>query len=182
MLLMLMFTVVATFPLLPFKAGARSDARCTSMHDQPPVTLEWTDTARRQLPRCADWIRHTPEQLWCDVLSLTPRLRIPWCYADNPEYVQDVWECRAVWLHHAGMPNGAAYTAGLHRDLQEAVNAIPSRAQRTLLIDPVGMHDDANRLGDDLRIQVSSGRVFAFSVRRGMGQHQKLLLALCVNG
>jgi hypothetical protein len=136
---------------------------------------------RRKLPRYTDWIRNTTQQLWCDVLSLTPRLRLPWQYTDEQEDEGDVWECKAVWLHHSGMSNGSVYTADMHRDLQEAINMIPGRAQHILLVDPDGMFYDRNRLGGDLHIRVSSGRMFAFSVRREMGQHQKLLFALCVN-
>ena len=135
---------------------------------------------RKELPMYRDWIRGTDCKLWCDVITMTPRLRIPWKYNEDQEMEGDVWECGAVWIHCATCENGEIYQASLHEELREAVNILNAnieRAQYTLLVNPDGMYYDANRLGGDHDVKISTGRHFVFSVRVD-DRRRKHLLAI----
>jgi hypothetical protein len=154
--------------------------------DMAPLRLEWRGpTARRQLPGYGDWLRGSPEPLWCDVITLAPRLRLPWAYTPEQEEEGDVWECGAVWLHSAAAPNGAVYTADLHEDLRQALEGLRSNvkaAKHTLLVNPAGLPYDQKRLGGDHQVVASgSRRRFTLSVRATAGREplqRKLLLAI----
>jgi hypothetical protein len=143
-----------------------------------PLVLVWRDNARRQL-------EGTPlgDGLWCDVLSIQPRLRLKWWYTEAQAEEGDVWECSAVWLHCPSVPNGTVYPEYLHRDLQAALRRIqeePESSRYTLLVAQEGMSYDPMRLGGDHHVQVhgTDGRRFTFSVRRAAGRQTKVLLAL----
>ncbi len=146
-----------------------------------PLRLEWRGpTARRQLPGYGDWLRGSAEPLWCDVMTLAPRIRLPWAYTQEQEEEGDVWECGAVWLHSAALPNGTVYTADLHEDLRQALEMLRGNitaAKYTLLVDPGGMSYDQKRLGGDHQV-VASGRRFTLSVRLEETSRRKLLLAI----
>ena len=141
-----------------------------------PICLEWRDRIRRLLPR--------QELMWCDVLTLTPRLRLRWWYTEEQYTEGDVWECGTVWLHCAHLANGTVYSADVHRDLEEALRVIasdPAKARYTLLVSPDGMSYDTTCLGGNHHVNLPNGRRFIFTVRRGVGRYHKVLLALCWN-
>jgi hypothetical protein len=147
------------------------------------LRLEWRDRCRAQLPNYGDWLRGTDEALWCEVLTLQPRLRLPWCYDAQQEAEGDVWECGSVWLHCFAVPNGAVYSANVHRDLEVALDGLhqgpPRAAQYTLLVAPDGMHYDTRRLGGDHQLTAgTTGKRFTLSVRRGPRPGTKVLLAI----
>eukprot|EP00955_Chlamydomonas_euryale_P104484 365570-Chlamydomonas_euryale.AAC.2 len=153
------------------------------MSTRKPAHIIWRDeNARKQLPGYTDWLRNTPDALWCDVISVKPRIRLPWRYTLEQEEEGDVWECGAVWLHSACRANGEVYTAELHNELRQALDILNENidaAKKTLLVDPNGMFYDARRLGGDHQVYLpQSGRRFTFSVRRGTRTNNKLLLAI----
>jgi len=66
-------------------------------------------------------------------------------------------------------------------DLEEAVNTLvgdPEITRYTLLVSPDGLFYDTNRLGGDHHIRTKSGRRFILSVRRGVRNDDKILLAI----
>ena len=153
------------------------------MPPRAPVLTVWRDeNARKRLHGYPDWLRGTPDALWCDVVSVRPRLRLPWRFTPEQADEGDVWECGAVWLHSARVPNGEVYSAAVQTDLMRALDVLKQdvdRAQYTLLVTPNGMPYDPNRLGGDHQIrEPQSGRRFTLSVRRGARPHTKILLAI----
>lgn len=143
------------------------------------IELDPGTRERRQLPGYdRDFLRNKLGRMWCDVVPLSPRLCVGWKYRGNAGLV---WECTAVWLHSAALPNGSVYTSSLYIDLRDAINRIArdkdSDAVRySLLVRPDGMEYDRARLGGDLHVAAPSGRQFTFSVRRD--GTRKLLLAI----
>jgi hypothetical protein len=144
------------------------------------IELVWRDGCRRQLPMYdADFIRGTQQKLWCHVVTLSPRIRLPWQYTSDQVDEGDVWECGAVWLHVANLPNGQVYTHSVFEELTEALNILHANvdaARYRLLISPDGMNYDVNRLGGDHQITISNGRHFTLSVRKHAST--KVLLAI----
>jgi hypothetical protein len=145
--------------------------------------MSWRDeTARMKLHGYADWLRNTPDALWCDVVTVSPRIRLPWHYTPEQEIDGNVWECGAVWLHCAGLPNGEVYSADVIDDLRLALETLKQdveKARYTLLVNPDGMAYDPMRLGGDHQVRVpASGRRFTLSVRRGSRHGSKVMLAI----
>ena len=180
------------------RARARARRFCTALdrsirstvdmqdNDMPRIRLEWRDRARKQTPRPERHLHGNEQRLWCDVLTLAPRLRLRWSHTEEQAEEGDVWECGAVWVHCAYLENGdmSGYTADVHRDLEAALNVIasdPIKARYTLLVTPDGMSYDATRLGGDHQVNLTNGRCFTFSVRRGAARGHKMLMALCWN-
>jgi hypothetical protein len=118
-----------------------------------PLVTEWRDRSR-QRANIKDFIRSQDDDLWCDVVTIKPKLRLPWAYNDEQEEEGDVWECSAVWLHHGGLPNGHVYDAVLHEDLRIAINA--------------------------LNLTLPNGRMFTLSVWK-IAPNKKALLAVAWN-
>lgn len=135
---------------------------------------------RQPLPHYSDWLRGAPEPLWCDVMSVSPPLRLPWAYTPAQEEEGDVWTVNEVWLHSAALANGTAYAADVHEDLRQALTHLRDNvtsAKYTLLVNPDGMKYDMQRLGGDHQVAAGARR-FTLSVRRGEQPGQKLLLAI----
>jgi hypothetical protein len=151
---------------------------------QGHISLEWRgETSRRQLPLYTDWLRSSPTQLWCDVLTLSPPLRLRWWYNQQQIQLRETWECSAVWVHSAALENGSTYLAPLFIDLEEAINIIAQNklsVQYTLLVAPGGMQYDVRRFGGDHQVRTATGRMFTFSVRRD-ANNNKILLAIVWN-
>jgi hypothetical protein len=143
---------------------------------------DWRDdTARAKLHGYADWLRGTADALWCDVVTLAPRMAFPWRYTAQQASAGTVWECGAVWLHCAGVPNGEVYPASVHADLRDVLNTLktrPETARYTLLVAPEGMAYDRRRLGGDHHVAAPSGRRFTLSVRKGKREGDLVLLAI----
>jgi hypothetical protein len=146
------------------------------------MSLHLCDATRRVLPRYEkDFIRDSFGGLWCDVMTLTPSIRLPWHYTPAQASKGDVWECGAVWLHDASLPNGSMYTTAIYQDLCDVLSTLkdnPERAQYTLLVNPDGLEYDRNRLGGDHHATAASGRRFTLSVRRGVSELENVLLAI----
>jgi hypothetical protein len=147
--------------------------------------LRWRDdTGRQQLPHYSDFIRHTTAPLLCCVLSISPALLLPWRYTDEQSRSFRSWNCTAVWLHAANLPNGEIYRADLCLDLQEALNILAANkesARYSLLVDRSGMSYDSNRIGGDCQVKLENGRMFTFSVRKHVDSDHLLLLAVAWN-
>ena len=139
---------------------------------------------QRPLPRYTDWIRGTSGELWCEVLSIHPDLNLRWRYTDHQVDTMLPWRCESVWLHAAWLPNWRLLQGpetDILADLEEAVNTLvgdPEITRYTLLVSPDGLFYDTNRLGGDHHIRTKSGRRFILSVRRGVRNDDKILLAI----
>lgn len=135
---------------------------------QGPINFEARATQRSKL-ECAHGLHNAPnEALWCEVSGLTPKLRLPWAYTAAQEIARDIWECSAVWLHAANLPNGQVYAQNLYDDLREIINTLAGAkrsAQHTLLVSHDGLEYDRGRLGGDHHMCATSGRHFTLSVR-----------------
>ena len=94
------------------------------MQPQGHLGLEWRDRSQRVFLGSNDFIRQTENSLWCDVLTITPSLRLPWWYTEEQRAAGRVWSCGAVRLHSAAYPNGTIYPALLHASLEEAINVM----------------------------------------------------------
>ena len=73
------------------------------------------------------------------VLLLSPNLRIPWRYTNQMAQEGHVWNCTAVWIHCAHLPNGSIYNQALLDKVLLALNIINSNidaARFSLLVEP----------------------------------------------
>ena len=123
--------MVMMMMMMMMMCSARSDAHDladpTSSKPQDPLALQWRERSRRRMPRGGrDWIRNRDEALWCDMISLSPALRLPWRYTKEQESSKRTWHCTAVWLHCAFMGNGehAQDDGTLYSDLLAVLNGI----------------------------------------------------------
>jgi hypothetical protein len=155
--------------------------------DMPPaqgfINVEPEMRERRQLPHYIDFLRDTPDALWCEVSLLTPRLNLYWRYTAEQERAAEKWECSTVWLHSRACPNGEVYRADVYEDLRDCINQLAhhkssEKVRYSLLVNQQGMAYDANRLGGDCDLVAASGRPFTFSVRRDNVCNRKILLAI----
>lgn len=159
------------------------------------LQLRWK--AQLLMPQYRSWLNHDTTSLWCDVYTISPPLKLPWCSDEAQQNVLRTWDCSEVWLHSRSLPNaerptgtGSGTSKGPcdPRCLREALNVIAqdkARAQYTLLTAPEGLFFGKDRLGLDHIVQVhSSGallddsRRFTFSVRRKKGDTGKVLVAI----
>ena len=141
----------------------------------------------QQLPNYKDWLRGTDLQLWCAKVTLASSLRLPWKYTAAMAAEGHVWECTAVWVHSAFLPNDAcqasasASASASVSAVREAVDVISSdvdRARYTLLVDPEGLFFDRRRLGGDHQVNLPTRPRITFSVRRGEADSDHVLLAI----
>ena len=99
-----------------------------------------------------------------------------------------MWECTAVWVHCAYLPNAEVCPASDSANASSALDVIGryvESAQYTLLVNPDGMNYDPRRFGGDHQVNLPDGRRMTFSVRRGQnggvdndGYDHKILLAI----
>lgn len=111
----------------------------TLMHaeNMPVLTIWRGENARKKLPGYTDWLRDTQHALWCDVVTVQPRIILPWRYTREQEENGTIWECGAAWLHSAVAPNGEIYSAALHNELRVALDILKDdvdKARYTLLV------------------------------------------------
>ena len=138
----------------------------------------------RPLPRYTDWLRGTHRELWCEVMSIQPELNMKWRYKEQQEEIMQPWRCAAVWLHAAWLPEWRVLQGTeveIFNELEDAINTLvgnPESTRYTLLVNPNGLFYDTNRLGGDHHVTAASGRRFCFSVRRGIRDDDKILLAI----
>ena len=105
-------------------------------------------------------------------------------FTREQEELMQPWRCTSVWLHAAWLPEWRVLQGpetGIFKELEEAVNTLvgdPENTRYTLLVNPGGLFYDANRLGGDHHVTLENGRKFCFSVRRGVREDDKILLAI----
>ena len=151
--------------------------------DMQPYPLE--PNPHRALPRYTDWIRHNGGELRCEVFSVQPELVLNWRYTREQEGSMQPWRCGTVWLHAAWLPEWRVLQGEValetFRDLEEAIQTLvgnPESTRYSLLVNPDGISYDRRRLGGDHHVTTSSGKKFCFSVRRGVREEDKILLAI----
>ena len=111
-------------------------------------------------------------------------IRAPVLFAVGMKCFRASGRCESVWLHAAWLPNWRLLQGpetDIFADLEEAVNTLvgdPEITRYTLLVSPDGLFYDTNRLGGDHHIRTKSGRRFILSVRRGVRNDDKILLAI----
>ena len=137
----------------------------------------------RPLPGYTDWIRGTGRDMRCEVLSLRPELVLKWRYNRDLEESMQPWRCASVWLHAAWLPEWRVLQGEetkVFEELEDAIQTLvgnPESTRYTLLVNPDGLFYDRRRLGGDHHVTTSTGRN-CFSVRRGVGEDEKILLAI----
>ena len=132
-----------------------------------------------------DWIRHNGGELRCEVISVQPELVLNWRYTREQEGSMQPWRCGTVWLHAAWLPEWRVLQGEValetFRDLEEAIQTLvgnPESTRYSLLVNPDGISYDRRRLGGDHHVTTRSGKKFCFSVRRGVREEEKILLAI----